>query len=190
MKKFVSFALACLMLVSLLAFTVSAEKKPGEWTLEDVEELLNSFPRMPGEISVAFVDGMTEEEASLIFVDVGLPADLNDKTVYMENGLANNRNYVDVRISEDCIAEMILALCHHEGVYCVIPNWIEKADDPVNVGDLNGDNNIDAFDYMLLKSAVLGTYELNDNQRVLADVNCDGLVNAFDYQQLKYMVLH
>ena len=67
MRKFVSFALACLMLVSLLAFTVSAEIKREELTLENIEEVLNSFPRMPGEIRVVFVDGMTEEEASLIF---------------------------------------------------------------------------------------------------------------------------
>ena len=56
-------------------------------------------------------------------------------------------------------------------------------------GDTNGDGNVDAFDYLLLKTHVLGTYHLENAALIAADCNLSGGVDAFDYQMVKAHVL-
>lgn len=128
MKKIISFVLSCLMLAAVTTATVSAtiDKTPGEYTTEDVEELMNKHPRLPGEFSVMFADGVSEEEAKSILVQAGLPADLSDKTVYMGNGFEKKGNYVDVRVDESVIAGILLFLLNHEGVAAIALNLIEE----------------------------------------------------------------
>ena len=82
-----------------------------------------------------------------------------------------------------------------DGNYCVL-NEIEvrgvEIDDaygPGVRGDIDGNNEVGATDYMLLKRAVLGTYTLNDRQKAVADINKDGEVGAADYMLLKRAVL-
>ncbi len=58
------------------------------------------------------------------------------------------------------------------------------------LGDVNGDDEINANDYMLVKRAVLHTYVLDDSVKVYADINGDGDVNANDYMLIKRAVLH
>ncbi len=65
-------------------------------------------------------------------------------------------------------------------------------DDPGFVtvlGDLNGDGNVNATDYLMLKRAVLGTFALSDEKKAAADINGDGNVNGTDYLMLKRVVL-
>ncbi len=50
-------------------------------------------------------------------------------------------------------------------------------------GDLNGNDQIDAFDYALQKRLYFGTYAVEDNE--VADINGNGQVDAFDYALLK-----
>lgn len=57
------------------------------------------------------------------------------------------------------------------------------------LGDVSGDGNVDAFDYMLLKAAILGKAKLNVYQAKNADMNRDGQLNAFDYLLLKNKIL-
>ena len=52
-------------------------------------------------------------------------------------------------------------------------------------GDINQNGKIDARDYLLLKRAYFGTYDLNDVTTLLADVNENGTVDARDYLLLK-----
>lgn len=56
-------------------------------------------------------------------------------------------------------------------------------------GDVNGDGKANALDYLLLKRAVLGTYNLTEAGGKAADVNGDGKINAVDYMLLKRHVL-
>lgn len=56
-------------------------------------------------------------------------------------------------------------------------------------GDVNGDGVVDAFDYQILKAAVLGNITLTDAQKERADYNGDGSVDAFDYMMVKNAVL-
>lgn len=57
------------------------------------------------------------------------------------------------------------------------------------LGDINGNGQIEATDYLLLKRFVLGTFTLNDEQKKVADVNGDHQINALDYMLLKRHVL-
>ena len=55
--------------------------------------------------------------------------------------------------------------------------------------DVNGSGLVDAFDYMMLKAYVLGTYTLEPGQKARSDVNEDKIIDAFDYQMIKAVVL-
>lgn len=56
-------------------------------------------------------------------------------------------------------------------------------------GDVDGDGRVDAFDYFILKEAVLGNAKLNEFQKRNADMNNDGNIDAFDYMILKNKIL-
>ena len=53
------------------------------------------------------------------------------------------------------------------------------------LGDVNMNGKIDATDYLMIKRAFLGTYDLSDEQMILADVNGNGEIDATDYLMVK-----
>lgn len=57
------------------------------------------------------------------------------------------------------------------------------------LGDLNGDEQCTAIDYVALKRHVLGTYALPESAMDAADLDRDGEVNAKDYMILKRVIL-
>ncbi len=63
----------------------------------------------------------------------------------------------------------------------------EVSDD--EIGDIDEDGDIDAADYVLVKRAVLNTYELTEQQKVVADIDADSDVDATDYVLVKRIVL-
>lgn len=56
-------------------------------------------------------------------------------------------------------------------------------------GDLTGDGNIDARDYLLAKRAVLGTYQPSPEQRKALDVDGNGKIGTRDYIMIKRHVM-
>ena len=56
-------------------------------------------------------------------------------------------------------------------------------------GDVNGDGDRTAVDYLMLKRAVLLSLTLNADQESRADVNGDGSIDARDYLLLKRHIL-
>ena len=56
-------------------------------------------------------------------------------------------------------------------------------------GDINCDNRVNMFDYMMLKSICLNKVIPTEEQSARADRNNDGKINMFDYLSLKSMVL-
>ncbi len=56
-------------------------------------------------------------------------------------------------------------------------------------GDIDGDEDITAQDYMMLKRAVLRTFKLNDTQTANGDIDGDGEITAQDYMMIKRVVL-
>ncbi|EPR10301.1 family 43 glycosylhydrolase [Ruminiclostridium papyrosolvens] len=72
-------------------------------------------------------------------------------------------------------------------------NWwkFEKSGTPTVVGDLNGDNSVDAADYALMKKYILGL--INDfpvdNDIEAGDLNKDGTIDALDCAVFKKLLL-
>ncbi len=58
-----------------------------------------------------------------------------------------------------------------------------------NLGDVNGDGEIDKFDYILVKRQIMNTIELTDEQLAVADVNGDGEIEKFDYILIKRHIM-
>ncbi|MBO4452679.1 MAG: hypothetical protein J5793_01970 [Clostridia bacterium] len=59
----------------------------------------------------------------------------------------------------------------------------------ITMGDLDGNGEVEAVDYLMVKRRVLGTYELTDAQFLAADVDFSGAVEAVDYLMVKRKVL-
>lgn len=57
------------------------------------------------------------------------------------------------------------------------------------LGDLNGDADIDAIDYLLLKRAYLGVVSLSEIQQSAADVDQDGSIDSLDYLCIKRHII-
>lgn len=58
------------------------------------------------------------------------------------------------------------------------------------LGDVNNDGEIDKYDYILVKRAVMKTIELTDAQLLVADVNKDGDMDKYDYILIKRHVMN
>ncbi len=54
-----------------------------------------------------------------------------------------------------------------------------------DTNDINGDGKVNMFDYVALKSHVLGKVLLDSDKQSRADVNGDGRINMFDYLAVK-----
>lgn len=59
----------------------------------------------------------------------------------------------------------------------------------VKLGDVNGDGEIKATDYMRIKNYIMDTSKLTSAQMVAADVNRDGKVKATDYMKIKNYIM-
>lgn len=57
-------------------------------------------------------------------------------------------------------------------------------------GDVNFDEIIDAFDYILVKRQCMDTVTLSEKQLLSADVNGDGSIDKFDYILIKRHCMH
>ena len=60
-----------------------------------------------------------------------------------------------------------------------------NADTVVKSGDINNNGEIDMTDYILLKRACFGTYELSEIQKICGDCNQNGVIDTNDYILLK-----
>ena len=68
-------------------------------------------------------------------------------------------------------------------------NCFVSGEDAYMIGDINNDGEIDKYDYIYCKRAVLKTITLSDVQTESADVNGDGNINSYDYILIKRHVL-
>lgn len=59
----------------------------------------------------------------------------------------------------------------------------------VVLGDVNGDGNIKASDYMKVKNYIMKTGTLTNIQKRAADVNLDGSIKASDYMKIKNYIM-
>ncbi len=56
---------------------------------------------------------------------------------------------------------------------------------PLSLGDVDGNGEIDQFDYLLIKRFYFNTYDLTEEEQKRADVNADNTVDQFDYMIIK-----
>ena len=56
-------------------------------------------------------------------------------------------------------------------------------------GDLDGDGEINATDYLILRGSILGITRLEESQRASADVNCDQAIDTTDILLMKRHIL-
>lgn len=68
----------------------------------------------------------------------------------------------------------------------------ESAATPVanNNGDVNGNGQLDASDYVLVKNHIMGKSTLSDNQTKVGDVNGNGQIDASDYVLIKKKIMN
>ena len=64
-----------------------------------------------------------------------------------------------------------------------------KTYDVVIFGDINGDGQITAVDYVNVKNYIMNRSNLTDSYLKAADVNKDGQVTAVDYVQIKNSIM-
>ena len=57
------------------------------------------------------------------------------------------------------------------------------------LGDVNGNGEIDAADYLIIKNYILGKYTMTEKQQKAADVNKNGEIDAADYLMIKDCIL-
>lgn len=56
------------------------------------------------------------------------------------------------------------------------------------IGDVDGDGDVDALDYILIKRAVMGTFTMTEEQGERADIDHDGEITSLDYILAKRIV--
>ncbi|MFR7592635.1 MAG: glucosaminidase domain-containing protein [Longibaculum sp.] len=56
-------------------------------------------------------------------------------------------------------------------------------------GDVNGNNKVDAADYLMVMDTILGKYQMQPNQKLAGDVNGNGKIDAADYLMIMDCIL-
>ncbi len=67
--------------------------------------------------------------------------------------------------------------------------WFDEKPSNTVLGDVNGNGKIDTFDYLLVRSQILGLTKLNAQQEAAADVTKDGKINTYDYMIIRSHIL-
>ena len=73
--------------------------------------------------------------------------------------------------------------------YKIYDKTTNKTYNLIVLGDVNGDGEIKATDYMKIKNYIMEEIKLDDYQKIAADVNGDGQVKATDYMKIKNYIM-
>ena len=74
--------------------------------------------------------------------------------------------------------------------YIFIDKTYNKSYTIIVLGDVNGDGEVRATDYMRIKSHIMGETKLDNMQILASDINCDGEVRATDYMRIKSYIMN
>lgn len=98
-------------------------------------------------------------EKNVIYADINAAfLATDDYTKYFPDGV--HPNDAGYKLYADCVLSVYERL------------WL---------GDVNGDGNVNQYDYILVKREYFDTVNLDERQMVRADVNCDGEIDQYDY---------
>lgn len=59
----------------------------------------------------------------------------------------------------------------------------------VKIGDANGDNKVNSFDYIRIRNYIMGTKQLTESEKLAADANGDGKIDSFDYIRIRNYIM-
>lgn len=119
-----------------------------------------------------------------------------DGESYTEIGTAKQAENYTVTVEEPVTAKYVRYDVAEGGVWCFISE-VEAifVDQPVappvvyEFGDVDGNGACELRDYMMVKRAFLGTFELSADELARADVDGDGKLLAVDYMKVKRYIL-
>ena len=57
------------------------------------------------------------------------------------------------------------------------------------MGDANGDNKVNSFDYIRIRNYIMGTKQLTESEKLAADANKDGKIDSFDYIRIRNYIM-
>lgn len=69
----------------------------------------------------------------------------------------------------------------YTALYSMLYEYTRSSDAESTIGDVNGDGDIDQYDYILVKRHYFETRILSENEALRADVNKDGKIDQYDY---------
>ena len=124
---------------------------------------------------------------------ISVPSQISDTDAYLPFELSLNgvvADKIEIRMYRTAASTFISEVAAYGvagGSYPTTDPNPDPDPDPepkYSVGDINGNGKIDARDYLLLKRAYFGTYELTCDDAI-ADINGNGKIDARDYLLLK-----
>ena len=194
MKKLLIFCFSFLLLFSsgLSAFHAVAGTEPASGTPEErlqyYQELVakESSPVLRVTFSPTFPYGDFFESiramASVVYP--GKTTEECGRDISVSPGIV-----LFSRSDLESMPETMVLLEQYPGVVYVRCDPISFADCMYDCGDVDGDGDTDASDYLTVKKAVLGVSALSLWQSYLADANWDCAVDSIDYLLIKQLVL-
>ncbi len=200
MKKVLSLILSAVMLLSLVpltVFSVSAvtDSQGVKYTLSDdgTYYIVSSFDETTNEVVIpAEFNGLPIKEiGSYAFEDCDSLTSIviPDSVTSIGEGAFE---YCDRLTDIYCEAESQPdGWSDYWNYNCdATVHWgCEMTNTSLELGNIDGDEDVDASDYILIKRAVLNTFNMTEEQQKLADIDKDGDVVATDYVLVKRIVL-
>ena len=161
--------------------------QPGDEYAEDMALDLYAVWNAAAEPELAGIAVETLPEKTVYKIDEYLrPAGLTIRLVYSDESYEIIRSGFTLSELDSSSAGVKTVYVYYKGFSASFEVTVEPSFAP---GDVNGDTNIDATDYLMVKRSVLGTYDLTDGQRSAADVSANGEVDTADYLMIKRHVL-
>lgn len=111
------------------------------------------------------------------------------KSVVSEKGVTLADVNAEFRKQSDPVSFLSDGVHPTNAGYALYASVIERAYYRLVIGDLDNSGSIGGSDYLMLKRAVLGTFELSKRQEANGDINNSGGIDAVDYLMLKRAVL-
>ena len=95
----------------------------------------------------------------------------------IEHSFHTNENSANWLMDDENLRKLAIAEATSIAIYFGLEPFIK--------GDINQNGELDIYDALLLKRAIMNTVKLSSRQLRIADVNGDGHLNTYDYLALK-----
>ena len=117
---------------------------------------------------------------------------MSGPTVSLSDASSAKPTFTAPKVSEPTVLKFYLTVTDPGGLSDVGVVRVKVDDSSTsasNIGDVNGDYQIDSTDYAILKRCILGTMTTTNEISAAGDVNSDGQLDSTDYAILKRYIL-